>query len=191
MKQQWTETHIGEDAAEEGGPPEGEEPDQAAEAPAAPVAAGTQAGPASPTGAGWVVEIQGYHYHNEDRHKPNEGAQYVRTTLVKSLLGKGDKVLVSAGPLAGKEVPVSDLGIGFPVIIRSSRIHQVTVPIANLTEVGVQPPPSGLPPQGADAVVEGPAVLRLRRYDFVLQFSWQPRPAGQAAPAPPAAPAPE
>ena len=191
LKQQWTETHIGEDAAEEGGPPEGEEPDQAAEAPAAPVAAGTQAGPASPTGAGWVVEIQGYHYHNEDRHKPNEGAQYVRTTLVKSLLGKGDKVLVSAGPLAGKEVPVSDLGIGFPVIIRSSRIHQVTVPIANLTEVGVQPPPSGLPPQGADAVVEGPAELRLRRYDFVLQFSWQPRPAGQAAPAPPAAPAPE
>ena len=30
-----------------------------------------------------------------------------------------------------------------------------------------------------------PQELFLHRYDFVLQFCWQPRPAGQAPPAPP------
>jgi hypothetical protein len=123
LTRQWAETHVVEDAEsdeEEPAPPAAVEPvaegEPAAASPDATAAvAGQQPAASSPAGAGWVVELQGHHFHNEDRHKPLEGAQYVRSTLIQNLLGKGDKVIVSAGPLAGQEVSVSDLGIGFPV----------------------------------------------------------------------------
>jgi hypothetical protein len=61
---------------------------------------------AGPTGPGWVVEMSGYHYHNEDHHKPEESAQFVRSTIVKGLLGEGKKVAVAAGPLAGADLEI-------------------------------------------------------------------------------------
>ena len=166
----------------------------AADAPSADPAAseGDQAekkdAAAGPTGAGWVIELRGYHFHNEQRHKPLEGAQFLRSTLVKNLMDKDTKVIVSAGPLAGEQLSVSDLGIGFPIIVESSPIKPVRIPIANLSEGGSSPAmPTPMPPQpgGDPTLPQEPQELFLHRYDFVLQFCWQPRPAGQAPPAPP------
>ena len=186
VKQQWEETHIGDDAVEgeEEEPPAAageaaaEEPpaaDPALTGDAAPAGGSTEA--AGPTGPGWVVELKGYHYHNEPRHKPAEGAQFLRTTLVHNLLGKGDQVLVSAGPLAGELVSVSDLGIGFPVIVESSKLRTVHIPLAQTGgSSGPQQPPQPL--------LDEPQEIVLKRYDFILQFCWQPRPAGQPPEAP-------
>jgi hypothetical protein len=130
--------------------------------------------------------LRGHHFHNEQRHKPLEGAQFLRSTLVKNLMGKDTKVIVSAGPLAGEQLSVSDLGIGFPIIVESSPIKPVRIPIANLSEGGSSPAmPMPMPPQpGSDPTLpQEPQELFLQRYDFVLQFCWQPRPAGQAPPA--------
>ena len=203
LKPQWAETHIGEEAAEGqaaeadgNGEPPAPAPQPAADAPAADPAAdpaaseGDQAekkdAAAGPTGAGWVIELRGYHFHNEQRHKPLEGAQFLRSTLVKNLMDKDTKVIVSAGPLAGEQLSVSDLGIGFPIIVESSPIKPVRIPIANLSEGGSSPAmPTPMPPQpGSDPTLpQEPQELFLHRYDFVLQFCWQPRPAGQAPPA--------
>lgn len=201
LKQQWAETHVVEDAeSDEQEPPPAPTGEPAAEGEVAAAstdataaAAGQPPVASGPAGPGWVVELQGHHFHNEDRHKPLEGAQYVRSTLIKNLLGKGDKVIVSAGPLAGQEVNVSDLGIGFPVIVQSSSIKPVRIPLAAIgggTMGGGIPRPSvPMAQQTGDDVSESdPAQdLVLRRYDFVVQFCWQPRPAGEA---PPPAPAP-
>lgn len=195
LKPQWAETHIGEEAAEGqaaqadgNGEPPAQAPQPAADAPAAPE--GDQAekkdDAAGPTGAGWVIELRGHHFHNEQRHKPLEGAQFLRSTLVKNLMGKDTKVIVSAGPLAGEQLSVSDLGIGFPIIVESSPIKPVRIPIANLSEGGSSPAmPMPMPPQpGSDPTLpQEPQELFLHRYDFVLQFCWQPRPAGQSPPA--------
>ena len=86
-------------------------------------------------------------------------------------------MIVSAGPLAGQEVSVAELGIGYPIIVDSSRIKSVRIPVANLGEVSGRP---GAEPQPLEQ-----QELLLKRYDFVLQFCWQPRPAGQAPPPPP------
>ena len=205
LKQQWAETHISEEAAEQQAAQagDGEAPasvpqsDAAADAPAADPAAsdGEQAKKeeeaAGPTGSGWVIELRGHHFHNEQRHKPLEGAQFLRATLVRDLAGERSEVVVSAGPLAGKKVNVSALGIGFPVIVESSPIRLVRIPVANLTE-GSGRPAMPMPQQpGLDpAQPLEPQELALQRYDFVLQFCWQPRPAGQALPTPAAAVAP-
>jgi hypothetical protein len=167
VKQQWTETHVVEEAAaeDEDGDEDEEASSDAADEPGAEGGAAADnpdeaalAGQADkksenavPKGAGWVIELTGFHLRNEDRHKPSEGAQFLRDTLIKNLMSEGKKVIVSAGPLHGEEVSVSELGIGFPVIVKSS-------PVAK------------------------------KRYDFVVQFCWQPRPAGQPLSPPPAPP---
>jgi type IV pilus assembly protein PilM len=199
LKPQWAETHIGEEAAEQqaaqadgNGEPPAQAPQPEADAPAADVATpdGEQAEKkddvAGPAGAGWVIELRGHHFHNEQRHKPLEGAQFLRSTLVKNLMGKDTKVVVSAGPLAGEQLSVSDLGIGFPIIVESSPIKPVRIPIANLSEGGGSPAMPMPAQPGVDPTLPlEPQELFLNRYDFVLQFCWQPRPAGQAPPAPP------
>jgi type IV pilus assembly protein PilM len=203
VQQQWAETHIGEDAAAEeqsdGAVAAGEPAPQDGEA------TGAQESPAdgaavadgqakkkkeisAPVGAGWVIELRGHHFHNEDRHKPSEGAQFLRDTLVKNLMDDETRVVVSAGPLAGEEVSLSELGIGYPVIVESSSLKRVRLPVASPSQ-GVQIPPAGPPRPGAELPeATEPQELWGKRYDFTLQFCWQPRPAGEAPP--PAAPPP-
>jgi type IV pilus assembly protein PilM len=210
LKQQWAETHIAEDAAAEqkrAEPAEGadqpadrEQPAVTPDAPAGEAAGGgetsdgeTKNAVTGPAGPGWVIELRGHHFHNEPRHKPLEGAQFLRSTLVKNLMDSNGKVTVSAGPLAGKQVSVSELGIGFPIIVMSSRIKSVRIPVANLSEGSGRPTggmPGGMPMRPGTEPTQQlePQDLSLKRYDFVLQLCWQPRPAGGAPPSP-AAPA--
>ncbi|NCY01544.1 MAG: type IV pilus assembly protein PilM [Planctomycetia bacterium] len=191
LKQQWEETHIAEDAAgDAAAKPAGGEPGvaDAAASPEPPAdAAAAGAGPpeeTGPTGAGWVIELQGHHFHNEPRHKPLEGAQFLRSTLIRNLLGKGTKVTVSAGPLAGRQVDVSEIGISHPVIVSSSPIKPMRIAIANLSEGAAPGLPQGAPSAPDDGTaVQEPQELVLRRYDFIVQFCWKPHPAGETAPA--------
>jgi type IV pilus assembly protein PilM len=225
VKEKWAETHPAEEA---------EELDEGGNAAAAPAEGAAPAEVQGPKGPGWVIQMVGYHYHNEDHHKPDQGAQFVRSTIVKGLLGKAGDVTVSAGPMAGQRVPIKDLGIGFPVIISSSPLRPMPNPLAVPGQFGMggmpfpgggpgMPPgggfgPGGLRPPGAggvrpggdsarpgsDAVAGSPAAApgesgaaeggtdgtgaaapdgskpmaaanqMIRRYDFVLQFAWQP-----------------
>jgi len=177
-KRQWEETHSVGGAA--------------AEPPAAP-AEGTEAAPAEgttdasgapaqvgPKGPGWVVQLTGHHFHNEDRHKPEEGEQFLRSALVQALLGKGDEVLVSAGPWAGRRVPVADLGIGYPIIMESPKVQKVQIQKAKPTATA-----------GGQAAPADAETIELKRYDFKLQFAWQPTTPGIPKPPPPPEPAAE
>ncbi|MFM8497661.1 MAG: type IV pilus assembly protein PilM [Planctomycetia bacterium] len=187
VQQQWAETHATEEA-------EGDVPAATAEGEAAapaPAAEGTDGAPPAatgPTGPGWVVQMTGFHYHNEDHHKPDEAAQFVRSTIVKGLLGEGDEVVVSAGPMAGQTVPVKELGIGYPVIVASSPVRNVRVPKEGAAQPGEPgaPRPDLFPGAGQPEDLE----LTLKRFDFTLQFCWQPVSPGAPKPAAPAAPPP-
>jgi type IV pilus assembly protein PilM len=134
---------------------------------------------AGPKGPGWVVQVRGHHFHNEDRHKPDEDEQFVRSTLIRGLLGEGPSGRVSAGPLAGQEVRPAEIGMAYPVIVLSKPVERV--------EVG----PDGRPISAAQAAELKGDTLQLRRYDFAVQFCWQPVVPGAPAAAPPEpAPAP-
>jgi type IV pilus assembly protein PilM len=193
VKKQWHETHpVSASAAAPVDPAaatEGEAAPPPADAPTEPGAeAAVEGQPATaggdgPKGPGWVIQIVGHHYHNEDRHKPEEGEQFVRSTLVKNLLGEGDPVLVSAGPLAGQRVPPEDLGIGYPVIVESSPIRPELVPRIQPKSASGEGPAPGQPGGVGVPMVE------LNRYNFTLQFAWQPAVPGKKPP-PPAEPAP-
>ena len=199
LKEQWTETHPAEEVDEE--QPAAPADPSAAPPDGGPVAEGAAA-PAvesGPTGPGWVIQLTGHHYHNEDHHKPDDTAQFVRSTIVQGLLGKGDEVLVAAGPLAGKKVPVAELGLGYPVIVNSAnlRLERVAAPAG-----GPQQPTSfstvdsedTIPPQGGFPGAPAPGApglanqgVELKRFDFTLQFTWQPTVPGAPKPPAPAA----
>jgi type IV pilus assembly protein PilM len=179
VKDRWAETHPMEEPAEiapadpAAAPPAEQQPPQDAAAQAV----------SGPKGPGWVIQLKGHHYHNEDHHKPDESAQFVRSTIVRGLLGEGDQVTVSAGPLAGQQVPVEQLGIGFPVIVASSPVQSIRIPRPDVAPAAAPMNEFGGP---AAAVPD----LELRRYDFILQFCWQPISPGVPKPAAPEPPAP-
>jgi len=129
-----------------------------------------------PKGPGWVIELRAHHYHNEDRHKPEEDEQFVRATLVRNLLGEGDDVVISTGPDAGRRVPVGELGIAYPVIVRSYPVQVERVALARPGVVD-QPGGSGMGlgmPSGRPGDLLSDDELELKRFDFILQFVWQP-----------------
>ena len=189
VKGKWDETHPAEETNDEEGDGAAAPPAPAVEEGGEPPADGEAAPPAAapavtgPTGPGWVVEMSGYHYHNEDHHKPEESAQFVRSTIVKGLLGEGKKVTVAAGPLAGQLVSVADVGIGFPVIVASSPVRPIRIPQAGAAAAA---PAAQAPPEADSEKIPD---LVLRRFDFTLQFCWQPTSPGAPKP-PPAAPPP-
>jgi type IV pilus assembly protein PilM len=130
-----------------------------------PAAAATAEAPAvedtGPKGEGWVIELDGYHFHN----KNSEGIAFVRDTLVRNLR---DKVVTLVGA-DGKEekLALKDLGIGYPVIVKDSgRIFDREIPDPNY-DPNVK---------NADGSAIAQKMIPLREFDFTLQFSWQPTP---------------
>ena len=109
--------------------------------------------PQSPTGKGWVIQIVGHHFHNEDYHAPYEGRTYLRTTFIESLLGeRGEIVTVAAGPMAGEKVLPKDIGIGFPAIIESNPIEDywVSTAVDSVGDDSMGMGPSRRPTRGFD-----------------------------------------
>jgi len=136
--------------------------------------------PESPSGAGWVIQIVGHHFHNEDYHAPFEGRTYLRTTLIESLLGeRGEIVTVSAGPMAGEKVLPKEIGIGFPAIIESNPIEDYWVSTAgdSIGDDGMGMGPSRSPTRGfgGELLEDG---IELKKYQFVIQFVWKPKTPG-------------
>ena len=133
-----------------------------------------------PKGPGWVIEVRAHHYHNEDRHKPEEDEQFVRSTLVRNLLGDGDDVVISAGPDAGRRVPVAELGIAYPVIVRSYPVQTERVALTRPGSIADQSGGlGGMSGRPGDLLSDDD--LELKRFDFILQFVWQPAGSQDAA----------
>jgi len=101
-----------------------------------------------PTGAGWVIELRGFHFHNED--PLNRTSRYLHNTLIENLQ---NKVVTVIDPKGAKiQVPIKELGISAPVI---------------LTE-NVQYTPVKVPDNDGNLTIDA------KRWDFVVQFAWVP-----------------
>lgn len=154
-----------------------------------------------PSGEGYVIQLTGFHYHNRPTAGGIQGARYVRETLIRNL--REGRVLLPKVDEQGVElVSMKDLGIGYPVLINPGKIYKVTIPRpgARLSGGaymsgsqymgGEESDYSSMPmmPQAMSPMASGmlPGVpgsgtppeqqmLELWRFDFVVQFSWQPK----------------
>lgn len=141
------------------------------EAPAPQPAPAAEAQPstpevAGPSGPGWVFQLTGYHYHNPLDEPGNQGADYVRNTLIANL----EQPEVNG-------VDVGRLGIGFPVLVYAPKIdfnYQLEVPESEFSGEAANPALAALqaaPGAGAPNP-DGKRRVKLARFDFVLQFCW-------------------
>lgn len=142
-----------------------EPPVEGAEGAAAPPAVG-------PTGAGWIIQLTGHHFHNDTSLPANQSAvQYIKKTLLKNLENKPVKIDGKTGMVKPK-----DLIIEFPVLAAASPIQDnaevlnpYTMDLAGKTAVATVPGKATIAPKAV--VVEK---LVGRRIDFVVQFVWKP-----------------
>jgi type IV pilus assembly protein PilM len=88
-----------------------------------PAQPGDATGTSGPQGPGWVIELRGFHYHNNDAFPPAQrGAAYVQSTLIANL--QKLKVELPAGDRDGMEmVAIKDMGISDPVLIKPGPIE--------------------------------------------------------------------
>jgi type IV pilus assembly protein PilM len=150
---------------------------------------------APPTGPGWVVQLTGYHYHNAD--KTNDAVRFLKNTLLKNL-DEGTVMLPDGADGELVEVPIKDLAITHAWLAADkSLVDEVIDPDAQLNADGTS---TGYQPFGAfdggrgggrddsggggaggeedDALLGQPAAPRwfkVKKYEFVVQFCWQPK----------------
>lgn len=166
-----------------------------------PAAAGEVVGP---TGPGWVIELKGYHYYNDD---PETWAgTHVRDTLLKNL--REQKIQLPTGPgRPPEEFTMKELGIDYVILAVETLIdknHRIPNPYYEppTRTPGVGPgmvptlggglggglgglavPPPTVPATGAagqDATApanpqDNPPFFAAPKYTFVVQFCWQER----------------
>lgn len=151
-----------------------------------------------PTGPGWVVELQGYHFYNSPERIGYEGSNHIRRELTTQFLNA--KVTLPGAGGVEDQFTLQELGIGYPLLLTDNK--PVTVPIPNPDYV----PPAGgagatgfgeagagyagapgyaggagyagaaVAPGGA-AAADGaeapePRAFQVKRQDFIYQFVW-------------------
>jgi len=139
-----------------------------------PNAAATSVGTeqAAPTGAGYVFQVEGYHYHNNERD--NMGPEYVRRTLLKNL--RQDQIDDPQDP--NQKIDVRRLGIFGATLLPNHKLTDQTFD-----------DPDAIPEKRGEAATGVPKAsntFTLKRCDFVVQFAWKPTPRElRVAPPPP------
>lgn len=174
------------------------------------------------SGGIWLIQLRGYHLHNSQTAGVNQGAEYVRNTLIQRL--RDGKTLIPNGGPEPEWVANKDLAIKYPALINPGRIYDtyLTLPEATVGASGAMgmatpggtpmgmpgrlsgPPmatpgmpgmmgtpgmpgapgmpgmpgisgtmPGGYPGQTAPGQLP-PNVVPVRRFDFVVQFIWEP-----------------
>ncbi len=153
-----------------------------------------------PSGPGWVFVLKGYHYHNQLESGAVQGPFYIRDTLLAALHSKKVELPTPDGE-GTEEVSLKDLGIGYPLLVGVSNPYPYTItnPFPMIEEAP-DPAETGMPVRGptrqpgplprggfggrplpsgtASGLVTGPSAdkIELNRYDFEVQFCWQPTP---------------
>ncbi len=116
-----------------------------------------------PVGPGYVVQFTGYHFYapKSAAKNPNIRSQFVKNHFIKNLASK--TVLFPAPDGNGwVESSMENLGVSYIVFLREDRPDKVLVPNVN-------------------AGGSGPAEIELTKYNFVVQFAWQPDGPGEVA----------
>lgn len=133
-------------------------------------------------GPGWVVEIKGFHFHNniEDVNVRDAERAYLKKTLIKNLEGE---ITLPDGTFTLK-----DFGIHNPTIVSQIKAREVDIQligdftsatVANRGDDDGDGEPDGGASSGSSSDEEDPNVQKARRYDFWVQFAWTPQTPGE------------
>lgn len=136
-----------------------------------------------PQGPGWIIEVRGYHYFNDDIRTSR--AQHVRNTFIKRLAMQ--KVRLPRGDGKLEVFSMEELGVNFALMLgdgetKKEKIQNPNYVPPKATEedgaASAGPAPQNPPAaKAADdkqpAVDSQPQFFEETKYSFVVQFCWQ------------------
>jgi type IV pilus assembly protein PilM len=132
-----------------------------------------------PKDAGWIVKIEGYHYHNNSKFGNDDiGEEYIRKTLINGLQN-GTVTLPTADRQKTETVSMKELGISFPVLWKPEIMDKVTIPdpktasTADAAQAVGGPAVAGAHQPAAAGGESG--MITVKRFKFNVQFCWQPK----------------
>ncbi|NLE39255.1 MAG: pilus assembly protein PilM, partial [Pirellulaceae bacterium] len=146
-------------------------------------AAPAEGGGLGPSGPGWVVQLNGYHYHNpKSADEGVGGEQYLKEEFL-TRLEDNQLHFPAIGPQKigpdGQEqkdvlVTMDELGIGYPVLIHCSRPEPEPLVDPSATSGDIGGGAGGL--GGVAASASDKNAIIVNRTNFIVQFCWRPTP---------------
>ncbi|MEL6106102.1 MAG: type IV pilus assembly protein PilM [Planctomycetota bacterium] len=134
-----------------------------------------------PTGPAWVVEMQGYHYFNDDTKIGLDGNNHTRRYLLTAFLDPSrlpNDVKTRIITLPDPENPgetiqytPEEFGISYPLMLDVATVKPDNIPNPDYVEPEVETGPGAGSTTKPDESDE-PRFLTPRRMDFVFQFVW-------------------
>jgi type IV pilus assembly protein PilM len=157
------------DAAEEDAPATDPptDPPPANPAPAVTDVAGDEEAADGPSGPGWVIEIKGYHFYNEN--PATEGRRHVQKTILRELENGEVELPTPSGDLV--KFKMKELGIQYPLLLISEPIRRDELDNPNVEGSGGGRE-GGIDNAGTQIDPENPPTYPVKRYDFTIQFCW-------------------
>ncbi len=138
-----------------------------------------------PTGPGWVIELQCYHYYNSPENIGFEGSNHVRKYMMSSFLDNKVKLPMgkdAAGNVIEEEFTLQEMGLSYPLMLDDNKARQVSIPNpdfdpeesrAAMMMGGPAPMAPLIPGDDEDEPAFEPPFLEVPRLDFVFQLVWE------------------
>jgi type IV pilus assembly protein PilM len=127
-----------------------------------------------PTGPGWVFEISGFHYFNDNtKYKMSSQENHVRMSMMTSFFESIIKLPVDRDPQGNElfeEFTPREMGLGYPMMVTFG-LRTETLPLPELAdqEPSAEPVATNLD----DTEIKKPTTMDVQRLDFTFQFVWQ------------------
>ena len=132
---------------------------------------------AGPEGAGWVIQLQGYHYYNSPEHMGSEGSNHIRKYMTTAFTDGNVKLPVgtdeNGNPIL-EEFTFPEMGLTYPLLLDDLEPKLETVPNPEwdpeLAQAQMASRVSARP--GDDPDFE-PPTIQVQKLDFIFQIVWQ------------------
>lgn len=138
---------------------------------------------AGPEGAGWVIQMRGYHYFNDPEKMGINETNHIRRTLTTNFL---EKPVILPGPDGEPiEFTPQQMGFSYPLLLNERKPQTVQIPNPDYDPEAAMmaaEAPGGRPRASYGAAAAGgqgeqtptePPMLDVLRLDFVYQLVWK------------------
>ncbi|TWU49391.1 type IV pilus assembly protein PilM [Rubripirellula reticaptiva] len=132
-----------------------------------------------PTGPGWVIQLNCYHYYNSPDRIGFEGSNHVRNLMTTSFM-KSSVELPIGTDANGKRImetfTLPEMGLTYPLLLDDNKDKLVSIANPDYDADAIMAEQMKLVASGAapspDAAVEAP-MLQVRKLEFIYQIVWQ------------------
>ncbi len=132
-----------------------------------------------PTGPGWVIQLNCYHYYNSPDRIGFEGSNHVRNLMTTSFLKSTVELPIgfdANGERMMETFSLPEMGLTYPLLLDDNKDQPITIANPDFDPDAIMAARIAADAKGEaldpNAVIEPPK-LQVRRLDFIYQIVWQ------------------